>query len=280
MYNKNEMNEFNKALKKLKESFNRDSKELSKIFTSTTSALEFNFDKLNKLDLKINTKNLQASLDELQNRFTNTSGLMEESIDEIKSSVGITSGVLRETKKVYDLLNRTREKTESSLNSLMSTLSSLESKSGVLKNGVVTPQYDSGNNGAEPIKYLINRFFPESGSKINSWVDVFGKIFKERTPGFSSGGIVPGSFSQPVPVMAHGSEMVLNPAQQGNLFKMLNGQPEKTAQPSFVYAPQIKTGVSAQEVFDVLNNHNRQFFSLVSEGVQKDSSLRNAVRST
>jgi hypothetical protein len=39
-----------------------------------------------------------------------------------------------------------------------------------------------------------------------------------------TGGIVPGHFSQPVPILAHGSEMVLNPTQQGRLFDMLNGR--------------------------------------------------------
>jgi chromosome segregation ATPase len=38
-----------------------------------------------------------------------------------------------------------------------------------------------------------------------------------------SGGIVPGMFSQAVPIVAHGSEMILNPSQQQTLFSMLNG---------------------------------------------------------
>lgn len=96
---------------------------------------------------------------------------------------------------------------------------------------------------------------------------------------FDSGGIVPGAFSQPIPLVAHGSEMILNPGQQANLFKMLNGQVQSGAgKANYVYAPQINTGASASEVFDVLNRHSRQFFSMVAEGVQTDSSLRNAVK--
>ncbi|OGI00473.1 MAG: hypothetical protein A2Y25_12040 [Candidatus Melainabacteria bacterium GWF2_37_15] len=96
---------------------------------------------------------------------------------------------------------------------------------------------------------------------------------------FDQGGVVPGSFSQPVPVIAHGSEMILNPGQQANLFKMLNGQAQGGGgQSNYVYAPQVTTGASAQEVFDVLNRHSRQFFSMVAEGVQTNNSLRNAVR--
>lgn len=41
-------------------------------------------------------------------------------------------------------------------------------------------------------------------------------------PTLHTGGIVPGSFGQAVPITAHGSEMVLNPGQQQNLFEMLD----------------------------------------------------------
>lgn len=40
---------------------------------------------------------------------------------------------------------------------------------------------------------------------------------------FADGGIVPGNYSQAVPVVAHGSEMVLNPMQQKTLWNMING---------------------------------------------------------
>lgn len=118
-------------------------------------------------------------------------------------------------------------------------------------------------------------FTPEKKSGIGgvlSGISKFAGIF-------DSGGVIPGGFNQPVPIVAHGSEMILNPGQQANLFKMLNGQAKGGGgQPSYVYAPQIKTGASASEVFDVLNRHSRQFFSMVAEGVQTDSSLRNSVR--
>lgn len=38
---------------------------------------------------------------------------------------------------------------------------------------------------------------------------------------FADGGIIPGSYNQPMPIMAHGSEMVLNPLQQKNLWNMI-----------------------------------------------------------
>lgn len=38
---------------------------------------------------------------------------------------------------------------------------------------------------------------------------------------FADGGIVPGNYTQPMPIIAHGSEMVLNPLQQKNLWNMI-----------------------------------------------------------
>lgn len=38
---------------------------------------------------------------------------------------------------------------------------------------------------------------------------------------FADGGIVPGTYNQPMPIVAHGSEMVLNPLQQKNLWNMI-----------------------------------------------------------
>ncbi len=98
---------------------------------------------------------------------------------------------------------------------------------------------------------------------------------------FSSGGVVPGSFSQSKPIVAHGSEMVLNPSQQSNLFNMINsgGQKSGSGEATYVYAPNIQTGASSQEVFEVLNKHSSQFFSMVAEGVHTNTNLRNAVKS-
>jgi len=47
--------------------------------------------------------------------------------------------------------------------------------------------------------------------------------------GFASGGIIPGQYTQPTPIMAHGSEMVLNPLQQKNLWNMIAGGQQQTA---------------------------------------------------
>lgn len=49
---------------------------------------------------------------------------------------------------------------------------------------------------------------------------------------FADGGVVPGSYTQPTPIVAHGSEMVLNPFQQKNLWDMITGNqtPQNTFQ--------------------------------------------------
>lgn len=57
---------------------------------------------------------------------------------------------------------------------------------------------------------------------------------------FADGGIVPGSYNQALPVVAHGSEMVLNPLQQRNLWNLIaNGQGAQVTQSA--------TGTNGQE---------------------------------
>lgn len=46
---------------------------------------------------------------------------------------------------------------------------------------------------------------------------------------FADGGIVPGNYNQAVPIVAHGSEMVLNPLQQKTLWNMIAGANNTTA---------------------------------------------------
>ena len=51
------------------------------------------------------------------------------------------------------------------------------------------------------------------------WVGTAGSLLKKFF--FADGGIVPGAYNQPMPIVAHGSEMVLNPLQQKNLWNMI-----------------------------------------------------------
>lgn len=70
---------------------------------------------------------------------------------------------------------------------------------------------------------------------------------------FADGGIVPGNYNQAMPIVAHGSEMVLNPSQQKNLWNMIAGatNTQANAQPQ---------GQSGQNV--IVNNITPVFQSL------------------
>ena len=57
---------------------------------------------------------------------------------------------------------------------------------------------------------------------------------------FADGGIVPGQYNQQMPIIAHGSEMVLNPLQQKNLWNM------------------IASGVGAQQAPQAVGGNNQQ----------------------
>lgn len=70
---------------------------------------------------------------------------------------------------------------------------------------------------------------------------------------FADGGIVPGSYNQAMPIVAHGSEMVLNPSQQKNLWNMIAGATNTQANTQ----PQ---GQSGQNV--IVNNITPVFQSL------------------
>ncbi len=267
------ISELKKSLQTLSKNFKEDSKSLSQTFDDTSKALSSRFYELNSLHLSINTDGLQTSLNALQENFNNTSEVIEENVEAMNESLDNSKNMLDEAKGA----NKSLEKANSNIKDILGQLTSVSNNIGN------TLSFGGGTDGVgqglsrDSVDKIINAFFPDSASKISPWVDLAGFIYR-----FDTGGIVPGSFSQPVPVMAHGSEMVLNPGQQANLFNMLNGkgQAQTQSSPNYLYAPQIKTGVSAQDVFNVLNQHNRRFFSMISEGVQKDSNLRNAVRST
>lgn len=53
---------------------------------------------------------------------------------------------------------------------------------------------------------------------MGGWVGTAANFIKGF---FADGGIVPGTYNQPMPIVAHGSEMVLNPLQQKNLWNLI-----------------------------------------------------------
>ena len=119
----------------------------------------------------------------------------------------------------------------------------------------------------------------EQESSSGGFLSALGSMF----PFFDTGGIVPGAFSQARPIVAHGSEMILNPSQQANLFSLLNsgqaGSGGGSGSPTYVYAPQVSTQADAASVLNVLETHEQQFFAKISSGVQKNAGLRNSIKS-
>jgi len=91
---------------------------------------------------------------------------------------------------------------------------------------------------------------------------------------FANGGIVPGNAGKPMPIVAHGGEMILNSKQQNALSnREINNTP---VNPTFVYAPQIQTAVNKDEVFSILNQNQNDFFNMVQYGMETHSGLRSS----
>ncbi len=120
-----------------------------------------------------------------------------------------------------------------------------------------------------------------SGGGYGGYGGIFGGLGNLFKGFFDSGGVVPGSYSQPVPVMAHGNEMILNPSQQAQLWNMANGntgQFSSPIEPRYIYAPQISTGATPEDVFRVLDKHSKEFFARIQIGIQSNYGLRSAIK--
>lgn len=63
-----------------------------------------------------------------------------------------------------------------------------------------------------------------------------GKL--DRLPSYDVGGVIPGPVGAPVPIVAHGGEIYLNPEQQANLFRMLDAPRTLPADRSQAAVPQ------------------------------------------
>lgn len=64
---------------------------------------------------------------------------------------------------------------------------------------------------------------------MGGWVGTAANFIKGF---FADGGIVPGTYNQAMPIVAHGSEMVLNPLQQKNLWNLVASGQNATAKPT------------------------------------------------
>jgi|GEM_PF-6242339 len=95
---------------------------------------------------------------------------------------------------------------------------------------------------------------------------------------FDTGGIVPGSFSQPVPITAHGSEMVLNPRQQAKLWNAANGGSMGGGQPVIVHNSFTINAMDGRSVERMLIEKREFINGMVADGIRKGGVLKAAVR--
>jgi hypothetical protein len=101
---------------------------------------------------------------------------------------------------------------------------------------------------------------------------------------FASGGIIPGSFSQPVPIMAHGSEVVLNPGQQNTLMDIINGGGkgtgnEQTSQPIIIANTFKIQTLDGSKAADVIMGQKQLIQQMVADGIRgNNNGLKTAVR--
>lgn len=104
--------------------------------------------------------------------------------------------------------------------------------------------------------------------------NLFGKLGSFVGGFFADGGRPP--IGIPSIVGERGPELFV-PDSAGTILpnKMLGGSKQS---PTYVYAPNIQTGASAQEVFNVLEKHKNQFFGMIGEGISGNTGLRTSIK--
>jgi len=107
---------------------------------------------------------------------------------------------------------------------------------------------------------------------------------------FASGGVLPGSFSQAQPIIAHGSEMILNPGQQAKLFAMANGaggvgtstsnssSPESESAKNIVILNQTFNSLEPATAAEMVKNQMPYVKSQILDAINTQSSWRGAIK--
>ena len=95
---------------------------------------------------------------------------------------------------------------------------------------------------------------------------------------FADGGVIPGKAGQPMPIIAHGGEVVLNKSQQNALLNGNMGNNGTAPSPNYVYAPQIKTVATKDEIFSILDKNQSEFFGRIQKGVESHNGLRSSIK--
>lgn len=128
----------------------------------------------------------------------------------------------------------------------------------------------------------ISKFSGGLGGGLNI-LSGFGGIFA------ASGAILPGNYSQAIPVVAHGSEMILNPTQQARLFSLANGTAALTArtsgntessnpgQPVIIFN-QTFSSLEPATAAELVKNQMPYVKAQVLEAINTQSSFRGAIK--
>ena len=151
-----------------------------------------------------------------------------------------------------------------------------------------------GNMIIQGAKLIANKAFDwmiNSGNGVFATIGTIGKFFTAKK--YATGGIIDGNYNTPVPIVAHGSEMVLNPTQQASLFNYIdsNMYPQQP-----VVANSQSNAADNSRIVPIVNNIQIQAFdakdvkqylidnkellnNLTVQGIKSDSRVRGAIKS-
>lgn len=125
--------------------------------------------------------------------------------------------------------------------------------------GLGNALYDAFKDGFDGLSDKWEGLFDGAGDGVKS-------VLKKAGLTFAAGGIIPGNFSQEVPITAHGSEMVLNPKQQKALWDVIaNGRQVASGagtsttinfNPGMMIASKGEMRAFAREVAEYINIEN------------------------
>lgn len=193
-------------------------KDLNKQIEENKKLFEDNSKKLDEFQGKVGSLKTDAANQQLQNSIDKARDANKAMADLNERYAG-TKGALRAVGDQFgvwaDDLGKAFVKVADKIDSAVKKIK--KSVPGELAIKAISMLFN-GSTGAL-------RAFVDSNKSASSASESIASI-NLSSPGLSyaSGGIIPGSYSKPVDITAHGSEMVLNPSQQKNLFGMLNGR--------------------------------------------------------
>jgi len=167
------------------------------------------------------------------------------------------------------------ERATQELEDFQSALEALQDTGGLADGLDFGGMFDSGGtdsnwqdvlnqNQPQDHPYADYANYPEYGGPVNP--DLYGSVEENVYP----------DWQQYTDNPAHYADTPLQKSMAGASGSSAAAKPQQAA--NYVYAPNIQTAANAQEVFNVLSKHSRQFFGMVAEGIKTDSTLRNTVR--